>query len=242
MLEKISDFIRKAKNTTCSVVVVAAGQSVRMGEDKLFMDLCGMPVLARTLSALNGCSCVEEIVLVTREESLQKCADLCAARGYDKVKKVVIGGSSRSESVLRGLVEIDREAALVLIHDGARPLVTEDLVRRVMHTAALYKCAAPAIALTDTVKEADGENVVRTLERDRLVAIQTPQGFVPEIIKAALTKGLREKKEFTDDCAAAEAMGLPVRLTEGSPENIKITRPLDLQTAALILRTRGETA
>ena len=242
MLEKVSSILRKAKNTTCSMVVVAAGHSVRMGEDKLFMDLEGMPVLARTLSALNSCSCVEEIVLVTREESLQKCADLCAARGFDKVKKVVIGGRTRSESVLSGLIEISRDASLVLIHDGARPLVTEDLVWRVMHTAALYKCAAPAVPLTDTVKEADGESVVRTLERDRLVAIQTPQGFVPEIIKAALTKGVREKKEFTDDCAAVEAMGLPVRLTEGFQENIKITRPLDLQTAALILRNRSETA
>lgn len=238
MLEKVSDFLRKAKNTTCSMVVVAAGQSLRMGEDKLFMDLDGMPVLARTLSALNSCSCVEEIVLVTREESLQKCADLCAARGFDKVKKVVVGGRTRSESALCGLVEISRDASLVLIHDGARPLVTEDLVWRVMHTAALYKCAAPAIPLTDTVKETDGESVVRTLERDRLVAIQTPQGFVPEIIKAALTKGVREKKEFTDDCAAVEAMGLPVRLTEGSPENIKITRPLDIPVAMSILDAR----
>ena len=239
MLEKVSSFLRKAKNTTCSVVVVAAGRSERMGEDKLFMDLAGMPVLARTLEALSQCSFVDEIVLVTREESLQRCADLCKARGFDKVNKVVIGGASRSESVLRGLVEIRRDAKLVLIHDGARPLVTEDLVRRVMHTAALYKCAAPAVPLTDTVKESEGETVVRTLERDRLSAIQTPQGFVPEIIKAALTKGLREKKEFTDDCAAVEAMGIPVRLTEGSAENIKITRPLDLQTAELYLKNRS---
>ena len=238
MLKDIAARIRQVKNTACSVVVVAAGKSVRMGEDKLFMDLCGEPVLARTLSALNGCSCVEEIILVTREDILEKAADLCKVRCFAKVKKVIVGGSTRSESVLAGLMEIDRDASLVLIHDGARPLVTEDLVYRVMHTAAIYKCAAPSVPVVDTVKEAEGDSVVKTLDRSRLAAIQTPQGFVPEIIKAALTKGLREKKEFTDDCAAVEAMGLTVRLTEGSPENIKITRPLDIQTAEAILRHR----
>jgi len=239
MLEKISSFIRKAKNTTCSVVVLAAGSSERMGEDKLFMDLEGVPVLARTLLALESCACVEEIVLVTREESLEKAAHLCAARGISKATKVVIGGKNRNESALAGLTQIARNARLVLIHDGARPLVTEELVQRVMHTAALYKCSAPAVPLSDTVKEAEGEKVVRTLERDRLAAIQTPQGFVPEIIKAALTRAVQEKKEYTDDCAAVEALGIPVRLTEGSMENIKITRPLDIQTAAAIVRSRG---
>ena len=89
------------------------------------------------------------------------------------------------------------------------------------------------------MKETQGETVIRTLERSRLAAIQTPQAFQPDLIKAALTRALREGKEYTDDCAAAEAMGIPVRLTEGSPENIKITRPLDMQTASAILRSRG---
>ncbi len=239
MLEKVSAFIRKTKNTTCSVVVVAGGSSERMGQDKLYMDLAGTPVLARTLLALEHCSCVEEIVLVTREATLEKAANLCANCGLSKVTKVVIGGKNRNESALAGLTQISRNAKLVLIHDGARPLVTEELVQRVMHTAALYKCAAPAVPVNDTVKEAEGDKVVRTLERDRLAAIQTPQGFVPEIVKAALTRAVQEKKEYTDDCAAVEAMGIPVRLTEGSPENIKITRPLDLTTAAAIVRSRG---
>ena len=109
-----------------------------------------------------------------------------------------------------------------------------------LHSAALYKCAAPAVPVTDTVKETDHDTVVRTLNRSALAAIQTPQAFVPEIIKAALTRAIAEKKEYTDDCAAAEAMGVKVHLSKGSPENIKITGPVDIPTAAAILKTRGE--
>ena len=239
-MKRVSDTIRKLKNTRCSVVVVAAGSSTRMGEDKLFMDLCGAPVLEHTLRALSACSCVEEIVLVTREEILEKAADLCYDLKLAKVTKVVIGGKNRNESALAGLSEIRRDAKIVLIHDGARPLVTEEVVQDAMHTAALFKCAAPAIPLTDTVKEAEGEKVLRTLDRSKLIAVQTPQAFVPEIIKAALTLAVKNGAEYTDDCAAVEAMGIPVRLSKGSPENIKITRPLDIQTAEAILKSRGK--
>ena len=109
-----------------------------------------------------------------------------------------------------------------------------------MHNAALYKCAAPAVPVTDTVKEADCDTVVRTLNRSTLAAVQTPQAFVPEIIKAALTRAIAEKKEYTDDCAAVEAMGVKVHLSKGSYENIKITGPVDIPTAAAILKARGE--
>lgn len=204
------------------------------------MDLAGKPVLARTLAALNACDCVDEIVVVTRLESLEKVAALCREYCIHKVEKVVVGGATRTESALAGLVQIRRSAKYVLIHDGARPLVTEDVVRDALHGAALYKCAAPAVPVTDTVKEADHDTVVRTLDRSSLAAIQTPQAFVPELIKAALTHAIAEKKEYTDDCAAVEAMGLKVHLTKGSNENIKITGPVDLPTAAAILHARGE--
>lgn len=238
-MSRFSDFLRRAKNTSCSVVVVAAGSSVRMGEDKLFMNIAGKPVLARTLTALNECACVNEIVVVTRLESLEKVAELCHEYRIDKVQKVVVGGATRTESALAGLVQIRRSAKYVLIHDGARPLVTEDVVYDALHNAALYKCAAPAVPVTDTVKEADRETVVRTLERSTLAAVQTPQAFVPEIIKAALTRAIDEGREYTDDCAAVEAMGFKVRLSKGSPENIKITGPVDIPTAEAILKTRG---
>ena len=237
-MSRAAEAIRKLKNTTCSVVVVAAGSSTRMGQDKLYMDLDGMPVLARTLRAFDECGFVREIVLVAREDMVEQAAELCRSYGIKKVEKVIIGGATRTASVLAGVTSIRRDAKLVLIHDGARPLVTEEVIRDAMHTAALYQCAAPAVPVTDTIKETDQDVVVRTPERARLAAVQTPQAFVPEIIKAALTAAVKDGKEYTDDCAAVEAMGLKVRLSKGSPENIKITRPLDIELAAGILRSR----
>ena len=237
-MSKAADLIRKLKNTTCSVVVVAAGSSTRMGQDKLFMDLEGIPVLARTLQALDRCDFVDEIVLVSREDKLEQAAGLCRDYGIKKAGKVIIGGRNRSDSSLAGLSAIRRDAKIVLIHDGARPLVTEDVVRDAMHVAAMFKCAAPGIPVTDTIKETEGDKVVRTPDRTRLVAVQTPQAFVPEIVKAALTAAVKSGKEYTDDCAAVEAMGIAVHISKGSPENIKITNPADIPAAAAILRSR----
>jgi len=238
-MTKISDTIRKLKNTTCSVVVVAGGSSTRMGQDKLMMDLCGLPVLARTLRVFDRCDFVREIVLVMREDCLQAGADLCREYGIRKVDKVIAGGATRNESALNGLMAISGDAKIVLIHDGARPLVTPEIVYEAMHTAALYKCASPAIPVVDTVKEAENGVVVKTFDRSRLNAIQTPQAFVPEIIKAALTKAIQTGTEYTDDCAAVEALGIPVHLFDGSPENIKIPRPADIYFAESILKARG---
>lgn len=237
-MSKLSERIRHIKNTTCSVVVVAGGNSTRMGENKLFMDLQGRPVLARTLQAFEFCPFVKEIVLVSREEDLQSAADLCRKFNIQKCGKVVIGGKNRTESALNGLLEIDRREKIVLIHDGARPLVTEDVIYHAMHTAALYKCAAPAIPVTDTVKEQNNGVVKKTLPRSCLAAVQTPQAFFPEIIKAALTLAVQNGTEYTDDCAAVEAMGFPVHLSEGSEENIKITRPTDIEMASAIIKNR----
>ena len=239
-MSKAADLIRKVKNTTCSVVVVAAGSSTRMGKDKLFLDLEGIPVLARTLRVFEECGFVQEVILVVREDRAEKAADLCRTCGIQKVAKIIFGGATRTESVLAGVSSISRDARIVLVHDGARPLVTEDIVYDAMHKAALYSAAAPAIPVTDTIKEIQQDIVVRTPERSSLVAVQTPQAFVPEILKAALTSAVRDGKEYTDDCAAVEAMGVRVRLCKGSPENIKITRPIDMELAAEILRNRHE--
>ena len=239
-MSKAADLIRKVKNTTCSVVVVAAGSSTRMGQDKLFMDLGGMPVLARSLRAFENCGFVREIVLVARADRVEQAAELCRAYGIGKAEKVIIGGATRTASVLAGLTAIRRDAKLVLVHDGARPLVTQDVIYEAMHTAALYQCAAPAIPVTDTIKETEQDIVVRTPDRAHLAAVQTPQAFVPEILKAALTAAIKSGREYTDDCAAVEAMGLHVRLSKGSCENIKITQPLDIELAESILRRRDE--
>lgn len=239
-MSKLADTIRKVKNTTCSVVVVAAGSSVRMGEDKLYMALEGKPVLAWTLQALDKCEFVNEIVLVVREDRLEQAAELCRQFEIRKVNKVIIGGKNRNESALAGVSSVDREAKIILIHDGARPLVTQDVVYDAMHTAAMFKCAAPAVPVTDTIKEKSNDVVTRTPERSDLAAVQTPQAFQADIIKGALTAAVKSGKQYTDDSAAAEAMGFKVHLSKGSAENIKITGPLDLEIAAAILRNRHE--
>ena len=218
-MSKAGDLLRKAINTTCSVVVVAAGSSARMGKDKLFLDLEGMPVLVRTLRVFDECDFVREVVLVVREDRAEDAAELCRAYGIRKVEK---------------------DAKIVLVHDGARPLVTEDIIYDAMHKAALFGAAAPAVPVTDTIKETNQDVVVRTPDRSSLAAVQTPQAFVPDILKAALTEAVHGGKEYTDDCAAVEALGVRVRLSKGSQENIKITRPLDLEIAAGILRSRHE--
>ncbi|MDO4750319.1 MAG: 2-C-methyl-D-erythritol 4-phosphate cytidylyltransferase [Eubacteriales bacterium] len=237
-MSRFSDWLRQKKAPSCSVVVAAAGSSARMGSDKLFMDLGGMPVLARTLLALDRCVYVDEIVVVTREDKILEVADMCRLYGICKASKIVVGGSTRQESVLAGLSEISASAKLVAVHDGARPFVTSDLFERVAHLASLYQSAAPVVPLNDTIKFADNGLSAGTLDRSRLVAMQTPQIFVPELVKAALTRAVKENSSFTDDCSAVEALGVPTRFADGSSENIKLTTPLDMELALTILKKR----
>jgi 2-C-methyl-D-erythritol 4-phosphate cytidylyltransferase len=234
----IAACIRKMKPNRCSVVVAAAGSSVRMGGDKLFMALDKLPVLARTLLTLQGFDCVAEIVIVTRGDKIVETAEICRFFGIDKATKILCGGETRMESVLAGLTEIDVGARLVAVHDGARPLVTEELFEETVRMAALHQCAAPAVPLRDTVKIAEDGRAGETLDRSRLVAVQTPQVFVPELLKGALSLAQKKGIFYTDDCAAVEALGVPVYLTEGSAENIKITTPLDMVLARAILAER----
>ena len=176
-MSSLSDFIRKAHHSFCSVVVVAAGNSVRMGRDKLFLPLEGVPVLARTLTALNNCNAVDEIIVVTQEEKLD------------------VVGAMRSE------YSLDK--------------------------------------LKDTIKAASAGVVTETPDRSRLFAVQTPQAFDADIIKAALTKAVTDGRSYTDDCAAVEALGVKTYLSRGSEDNIKITTPPDLYLAEAIQRYRS---
>ena len=232
--------IRRRRRPFCSAVVVAAGSSQRMGQDKMFARLCGIPVLARTLRAINNCQCIDEIVVVAGQEKIVDVAQLCRDYGITKATKVICGGQTRAESSLAGICEISRKAKLVAIHDGARPLVTEDVVYGAVHAAAMHKCAAPGIPVKDTVKIAEDGTVIETPQRSSTVAIQTPQVFVPELIDGAITYALENELEITDDCSAAELLGIPVHITEGSEENIKLTTPLDMALAETILRNRGD--
>lgn len=230
---------KEEKYTLCTAVVAAAGSSTRMGEDKLLLPLGDVPVLLRTLWVLEGCPSVTEIVVVTREDLIVPVSQLCKDAGLVKVTKVVVGGDTRTASVLNGIREADPGAKLIAIQDGARPLVTVDIVEATIARALEAGAAAPAVPVKDTVKRAVRGKVESTPDRSELFAVQTPQVFEHGLILGALQKAEADGASLTDDCAAVERIGMSVWLTEGSYENIKLTTPEDLAVAQVILERRG---
>lgn len=227
------------KHPYCTAIVAAGGSSERMeGEDKLFAELEGIPVIARSLMALQGSEYIHEIIVVTREESIVPVADLCAEFEITKATKILCGGQERLDSVLTGVLEVPAGAEYIAVHDGARPLVTQEIIEDAFDKAYGYNAAAPAIPVNDTVKVASGGFVSDTPDRASLWQVQTPQVFRSEILKAALQNAKDKALPVTDDCSAVEHIGVHPALSRGSFENIKITRPLDLEIAAAILRER----
>lgn len=227
------------KGPYCAAVVAAAGIAERMeGEDKILSLIGGRPVLLHSLCALEANEYISEIVVVTREDLLVQVSQLCKSAGLDKVTKVVVGGASRAESVLKGLREVSGRAKLIAIHDGARPLVTCKIISEAVLAAEKWSAAAPAVPVKDTVKEAAGGKVSATPNRENLFAVQTPQVFDADLIRGALGKAVADGESITDDCSAVERIGIPVVLTAGSYENIKITTPVDLAVAEAILNWR----
>lgn len=235
-------FFRKKKKKElpaaprCAAVVAAAGSSSRMGyRDKVLLPLAGRPVLAHTLRTFNDCPYISQIVVVAKKELLVEISTLCRDYGFQKVTTVLIGGGSRTESVLRGLSAVSKDAKLVAVHDGARPLVSQEVIQAAVLRAAQCGAACPAVPLKDTIKSHDGDLVSATLDRDSLRAVQTPQVFDADLLRAALQKAVDDGAELTDDCAAVERLGGTVALTPGDERNIKITTPLDLAVAEAIL-------
>lgn len=235
-------FFKKEKGERrpwCAAVVPAAGCAARMeGQDKILSPLGDWPVLMHTLKALEGSSLIDEIVVVTRPDLIVTVGQLCRDYALSKVTKVIVGGDTRTRSVLAGILEVSERAALIAIHDGARPLVPPEVIDEAVLRAAECSAAAPAVPVKDTVKRAAGGFVEATLERDSLFAVQTPQVFDADLILGALKKAEEDGVMLTDDCAAVERIGMTVALTKGSYENIKITTPTDLLVAEAILQGR----
>lgn len=222
-----------------SIVVLAAGSSTRMGFDKITSDLCGKPVILRTIEAFQNADCVNEIIVVTRKESIPEISDLIHEADLSKVSCVVQGGSTRAESSYIGVFHCDKKAKLIGVHDGARPLVTEDLIQRVALGAKKHMACCPGNVPTDTIKSVNDSHFVQdTIPRDKTVCVQTPQIFDSEIIKGALTKAVNDQWTITDDASAVEQLGVSVYVEEGSYENIKLTQPLDYYLAEKIINER----
>lgn len=229
---------KKSSRPRCAALVAAAGNSTRMGgENKLLQPLDGIPVLARTLTALQRAEGIDEIVIATREDEIVEISKLCSTYGITKCSKVVRGGENRAHSVM--LAALETNAELLAVHDGARPLVKPEMIDQLVEAARRCGAVAPAVPMKDTIKTVrDGGAVGHTLDRDTLRAVQTPQVFEAGLLKGALQSALENHASITDDCSAVERLGKVVFLMEGDEENLKITTPIDLILAEAILRAR----
>ena len=237
-ITKLTRPIRKVlKLKYCGAVIVAAGSASRMGGiDKVMAPLNGEPMIVHTVRAFQNCDAIREIVVVTRPDLIRTVMGLC--KDMDKVKAVVAGGKDRPESVANGLNALSSRVKLAAIQDGARPLITWQVIDRTVRAANSYGAAAPAIPVKDTVKEVAGGMVVTTPDRSRLQAVQTPQVFDIDLLRGALKKAKADGAQITDDCSAVERIGMKVKIVEGDEHNIKVTTPLDLKIAQLFMEER----
>ena len=220
-----------------TAIILAAGKSERMGAnvDKAFLSLVNKPVVAWSLLAFERCADVDRIVLVVRKEQQLAAKAVAKMFGISKLDKVVAGGKSRQESVLAGFAACDADTRVVVVHDGARPLVKGEMVSEVVQAAKKGMSVALGRPLTDTLKRcAKGTTVTETVPRDRLWTVQTPQAFPVADFRAAL-KGVG-KKPVTDDCQMLELAGVTTKIIESFRPNVKVTTPDDLLVASAMLR------
>lgn len=238
----ITKFTKAARKVlplkSCAAVIVAAGTASRMGGiDKVMAPLNGEPMIVHTVRAFQSCDAIREIIVVTRQDLIVPIMDLC--HDFDKLRAVILGGESRQESVERGLSALSGSMKLVAVQDGARPLITWQVIDRTVRAANTYGAAAPAVPVKDTVKVVQGGLVKETPDRSTLCAVQTPQVFDVELLRGALQKAKEDEALVTDDCSAVERLGMSVKMVEGDERNIKVTTPMDLKIAQLLLEEMG---
>lgn len=222
-------------------VIPAAGSGIRMGGDraKQFLELGGRPLLAVTLKPFQLCGKVEAVILVVPSEEVDYCREEIVERfALDKVRKVVPGGERRQDTVRLGIQATNGDYDLVLIHDGVRPLIHRRLLEEVLEAARTHRAVITGLPARETVKEADSTGrVLKTVDREKVWLVQTPQVFRYEDIFQAHETALREGwEEATDDAFLVERLGVPVHVIEGSEDNIKITTPHDLEMAQILMK------
>lgn len=225
------------------VVIPAAGSGKRMGSsvNKQFLLLAGKPVLAYTVEVFQSSPFVEEIVIVGAKEDLPLISGLVKTHTYSKVAKITVGGAIRQASVYTGVKALSAEIGRVVVHDGARPLLTLEVFHRFLANAQGFPAAITAIPLKDTVKRVDDNGWVReTPVRDTLRAVQTPQLFDRHVLLDAHEQAMAKGFVGTDDASILEWLGYPVKVLAGAEENIKVTTPQDLWLAERIIEVRGQ--
>lgn len=221
-----------------SVIVPAAGSGKRMTDkgNKLLLPLAGKPIIQHTLEHLLKCKRVDQIILVIQpvdEVAMQQVVS--ALKGNARIS-IVYGADSRSGSVKNALAAVNASSDIVLVHDGARPFVSDDLVNSVLDALKTSSAVIPAVPVVDTIKQIDHQRVLKTLKRDQLVAVQTPQGFRRELFEQMVNH--TPQTSYTDDASIAEALGQCVLVVAGDQQNFKITRPHDLDYAQYLMMTK----
>lgn len=222
-----------------SAVIVAGGKGKRMGAgmNKVFLEVCGKEIISRTVCAFNSCPVIDEIIIVTASEDMERMQKIINRDRYEKVTKIAEGGKERSDSVCNGLQFVTGE--IVLIHDGARCLISQKEIENAVSDTMRFGASAVGVKVKDTLKTIDNSgNIISTVDRNFTVHIQTPQCFKTSEILTLHKSAKSLNTLFTDDCSIFEYYGKTVHLTEGSYDNIKITTPEDIAVAEEILRRR----
>jgi 2-C-methyl-D-erythritol 4-phosphate cytidylyltransferase len=228
--------------TSATAIIVAAGRGTRMGPnvDKLFLEVAGRPVIAHTWAQFDASPAIDDIILVVRAGTEEAFREIAETAGFKKAYRFANGGAERQDSVWNGLQALSAGASIVAIHDGARPCASLDLIAATIEAAADIGAAVAAQRVTDTIKESeDGVAISRTVDRSKLWSVQTPQAFRTEVIRKAIAAARDQGSKLTDDTAACELIGQPVRLVEGLEANPKVTTPADLPVIGALLARRG---
>ena len=215
-----------------SAIIVAAGNSQRMGFDKLFAPLGDQPVIARTIDAFERTKSVIDIILIAHEGRVAELEELVKTRNYRKVRKIIPGGKRRQDSVRAGLDALSSETRYIAVHDGARPMITPEQIERVFRSCGLQGAAALAAPVVETLKRADDDHLVAgSVDREGLYAMQTPQIFSCDLLLKAYAAVAADKLHITDEVSAVEHIGVKVVLVPNDEFNPKITYPRDLLLA-----------
>lgn len=229
------------KNT---VIILGAGKGTRMKKDlnKQYLMLKNKPILAQTIEVFEKCPYIDEIILVINENDYELYKkNILRKYKFKKIVKTINGGEERQNSVYNGLLAIHKDTEIVIIHDGARPLVTSSVIEKCIKNAAEYGAVSTGVPIKETIKIITEHNYVdHTPQREKVWITQTPQAFKTKIIKEAHEKAIEDQMLGTDDAMLVERMGLKVKMVESDYENIKITTPEDLITAEAILNHRSE--
>jgi 2-C-methyl-D-erythritol 4-phosphate cytidylyltransferase len=239
VLNGIADRIGGVYTKYNSAIILAGGSSTRIGGEKTkqLMPILGIPTVVRTVSVFEKCKFINEIIIVAKDDEMVLYDGWKKEYGWKKVTKIVLGGADRQASVLNGFKSISDKSEFVYIHDGARCLITKQMIRNVGHAACGHGAAIAAQKATDTVKLADGKKL-STPERDKVWLAQTPQVFMTEMYRAAAYTAKKNGTVATDDASLVEALGFEVVPVDCGKENMKITSPCDFAIAEAILKFR----